>query len=74
MRPEHPTTATPAAPIPTRLLRDIEVAAMLGVSRATVWRYAAAGRVRPIKLSYSVTRFDVAEVEQLIARARGERA
>jgi predicted DNA-binding transcriptional regulator AlpA len=69
MSAPHPT-ATPAEPTRPRLLRDTQIAAMLGVSRATVWRYVAAGRLNPIKLSYGVTRFDLGEVERLITRAR----
>jgi excisionase family DNA binding protein len=60
------------------LLSDREAAALLGIGRATFWRYVGAGRLpRPVKLG-NVTRWRRAELEAAIdalsadaAEARG---
>lgn len=49
-----------------QLIRDSDVARMLSVSRATVWRYVKAGILpEPVKFA-GVTRFDLNEVIQAI--------
>lgn len=53
-----------------QLLRDSDVAKMLSVSRATVWRYVEAGILpKPIKLA-GATRFDLEEVIEAIEAGR----
>ena len=61
-----------------RLLTDREVAEQLGVSKATVWRHAAAGLLpKPVKLGHS-SRWPESDlskaVEQLKARRDGAAA
>ena len=46
--------------------RADEVAQYIGVSTATVWRYAKQGRLTPKKLSPQVTVFNIKEVEALL--------
>ncbi len=45
--------------------RAKEIATYLGVGIATVWRYAATGKLTPKKISAHVTVFDIKEVEAL---------
>lgn len=56
------TTLTPQ-------LTDIEVGKALGVSRATVWRWAKAGRIpQPRKIGMNTTRWDSLEVQAAIQK------
>ena len=49
----------------TRKLKDTELAAIYGVSRATIWRWAQAGTIpKPKKISANTTRWDGAELAQ----------
>ena len=46
-----------------RKLKDSEMAAIYGVSRATIWRWAQAGTIpKPQKIGMNTTRWDGAEV------------
>ena len=57
------TTLTPQ-------LTDIEVGKALGVSPATVWRWAKAGRIpKPRKIGDNTTRWDSREVQAAIQAA-----
>ncbi|WP_073033071.1 helix-turn-helix transcriptional regulator [Roseovarius pacificus] len=52
--------------ITRELLKDKEVAAMLGVGIATVWRYAKSGQIpAPIRFGNS-TRWRVSEISEWI--------
>lgn len=49
--------------MPSVWASDTQLAAIYSVSRATIWRWAAAGRLpKPTKLSPGATRWKVAEV------------
>ncbi len=51
-----------------RHLTDNEVAALLSVSRATVWRWAAAGRIpNPHRWGENVTRWDGAYLAKVLS-------
>ena len=53
----------------TRQLTDIEVGQALGISRATVWRWAKAGRIpKPRKIGENTTRWDSREVQAAIQK------
>ena len=46
-----------------RKLKDTELAAIYGVSRATIWRWAKAGTIpEPKKISANTSRWDGAEL------------
>lgn len=55
-----------------RALRDVEVAAVLGVSRVSVWRYARRfpDFPKPYRLSNGATRWREAEIEAWLASRR----
>lgn len=54
-------------PQPARYLSDVQLAVMFSISRATVWRWAAAGRLpQPVKLSPGCTRWKMADVDKLV--------
>ena len=54
----------------TRQLTDIEVGQALGISRATAWRWAKAGRIpKPRKIGENTTRWDSREVQAAIQAA-----
>jgi predicted DNA-binding transcriptional regulator AlpA len=56
-----------------RLLNDREVAARLGVSKATVWRHAAAGLLpRPVKLGHS-SRWPESDLAEAVQRLKAQR-
>lgn len=47
-----------------------EVAAMFGVSRATIWRWASSGNLpKPIKLGPNTTRWRTADLERRLSAA-----
>jgi predicted DNA-binding transcriptional regulator AlpA len=46
--------------------RANEVAQYIGVSVATVWRYAKQGKLTPKKLSPQVTVFDIDEINKTL--------
>lgn len=47
-----------------RKIRDTEMAAIYGVSRATIWRWAQSGEIpKPQKIGANTTRWDGAEVK-----------
>jgi excisionase family DNA binding protein len=50
--------------IPPALLSDWDAAARLGVSRATIWRLAAAGRLNTVKI-LGATRFKVEQIDRI---------
>lgn len=53
----------------TQQLTDREVGKALGVSRATVWRWAKAGRIpQPRKIGENATRWDSREVQAAIQK------
>ena len=55
-------------PVP-QLFRDKELAAMLGISRATVWNWTKAGKLpAPVKLGPRVTAWKRADIEKWLAR------
>jgi excisionase family DNA binding protein len=51
---------------PAPLLAVGEVAAILGLSRATVWRMADAGELARVRIGSRAVRFRVSDVEALI--------
>ncbi|WP_439524656.1 helix-turn-helix transcriptional regulator [Marivita sp.] len=56
-----------------RLLRDIEAAAIIGVSKATWWRRVADGTMpQPIRIG-SITRWKLSEIAAAIERLAKER-
>ena len=53
-----------------RKLKDTELAAIYGVSRATIWRWAKAGTIpKPHKIGMSTTRWDGAEIAKHLGNA-----
>lgn len=53
-----------AKPIPTAWASAAQLAANLSVSRATVWRWAAEGRIpRPVKFSPGCSRWNIEAVQ-----------
>jgi len=52
-----------------RYYRAKEIATYIGVTITTVWNYASAGKLTPIKLSENVTVFDIDEINALIENA-----
>jgi predicted DNA-binding transcriptional regulator AlpA len=53
--------------LPVVWASDSQLAAIYSVSRATIWRWAAAGRLpKPTKLSPGATRWKVAEVAAIL--------
>ncbi len=53
-------------PLPRVWASDTQLAEIYSVSRATIWRWAAAGRLpQPVKLSPGCTRWKLADIEQL---------
>ncbi|WNK19358.1 AlpA family phage regulatory protein [Halomonas piscis] len=55
------------------LLSDKRLANRLGVSRATIWRWAKADQLpRPVKLSPGCTRWRLADIDQWLAELSGE--
>ena len=53
----------------TQQLTDKEVGQALGISRASVWRWAKAGRIpQPRKLGANSTRWDSVEVQAAIQK------
>lgn len=56
-----------------RLLSDKQTAATLGVSVATVWRWATAGKIpKPVKLD-GATRWVQSEIQGVIKEAKAQR-
>ncbi len=56
-----------------RLLTDREVAERLGVSKATIWRHAAAGLFpKPVKLGHA-SRWPESDVEAAVERLKVQR-
>lgn len=52
--------------LPIAWASDSQLANIFSVSRATVWRWAAAGRIpQPVKLSPGCTRWKLADIQQL---------
>lgn len=57
---------TQVKPLPRVWATDKQLAEIFSVSRQTIWRWSAAGNLpRPVKLSPGVTRWKLAEIEQL---------
>ncbi len=72
-QPAPTASAAATAPIgpASRYLTDRQVGQRYNVSRACVWRWAAAGVIpRPIKIAPNTTRWDLYQLE----RAESERA
>lgn len=59
-------SATPNSSLPTPVFcQDKTVAERYGVSRATIWRWAAEGRIpKPIKLSPGCVRWNLKSLEE----------
>jgi predicted DNA-binding transcriptional regulator AlpA len=56
-----------------KLLNDREVAERLGISKATVWRHAAAGLLpRPVKLGHS-SRWPESDLAEAVQRLKAKR-
>lgn len=56
-----------------KFLKDTEVAERYGVSKRTVYRMVATGRIPPsMKLSDGVSRWDIADLEAFEARIKAE--
>ena len=62
-----------AASIPEALLTSKTVTAVTGLSVATLYRLAAAGKLKPVKLAPRCTRWRASDVQAFIA-GQGERA
>jgi len=53
-------------PLPRVWASDVQLAEIYSVSRATIWRWTAAGRLPlPVKLSPGCTRWKLADFDQL---------
>lgn len=53
-------------PLPRVWASDVQLAEIYSVSRATIWRWAAAGILQqPTKLSRGCTRWKLTDIEQL---------
>jgi excisionase family DNA binding protein len=50
----------------TNLLTTSQACATLNISRATLYRYIAAGRITPIRLSNRAVRYDPAELRRFV--------
>ncbi len=58
----------------TRFVTDLELAARFRVSRTTIWRWAAAGKLpRPVRLGGRTTRWAADEVDAAIAKWMADR-
>lgn len=57
---------------PDQLLAMSEVAALLGVSKRTLWSWIAAGRLPVVRLGRRVTRVESGALARLVAEARVE--
>lgn len=56
-------------------VRDLDLARRYSVSRASIWRWTASGRLpQPVRLSPACTRWRLSEVEQLEAERLADRA
>lgn len=59
---------------PDRLIRDVEVAAILGCSRATFWRRVNDGTIpSPVRIG-GMSRWPVSEINAVIEKAKARRA
>lgn len=55
-----------------QFLKDRQVAARLGISRPTLWRWVKDGRLpRPVKLGPAVTRWRLSDIEKFEASLGG---
>jgi predicted DNA-binding transcriptional regulator AlpA len=72
----HPTPITARGPpdqLRAWLLSDRQVGKLLNISRASVWRHAAGGKIpKPVKIG-GLTRWVASEVEAVVQRAMAER-
>lgn len=60
-----------APPETKRWLTDAECAQRFGISRPTWWRWVREGKApRPVKLGAGTTRWALADIEEMEARAR----
>ena len=69
-----PSNASNEASAGTKiLLSDRDTATLLGCSKSTVWRWAAEGViVKPLRIG-GISRWKLADLEAVIARAEAER-
>lgn len=66
MAPSYITKTQPPQP---DLLTTREACQMLHVGKSTLWRWATAGRLHPVRLGPACTRWHRGELLQLIASA-----
>ena len=60
-------------PMPDKLLTDIELAALLGCARSTIWKWVADGVLpKPLKIG-GMSRWKLSEAYDVIKRAEAER-
>lgn len=52
-----------------RLIKPVEAAALLSLSRRTLRRYEVAGKLPPIKINQRVTRYRMLDVQRLMEAA-----
>ncbi|MEE9211409.1 MAG: helix-turn-helix domain-containing protein [Phycisphaeraceae bacterium] len=66
------TTENRPTPIVEQLLSKREVAELLGVTERTIDNYRSSGRLRAIKLSAGVVRFDPYDLRAFIEQVKAE--
>ncbi|MDO8908994.1 MAG: AlpA family phage regulatory protein [Pseudohongiella sp.] len=56
----------PQKPLPRVWASDSQLAEIFSVTRATIWRWSASGRLpKPVRLSPGCTRWKIADIAQL---------
>jgi len=63
-------TAPPSLPSSENLLTRAQVAARLSVTKHTVRMYERRGLIAALRLNQRVVRYDLSEIEQLLAKCR----
>lgn len=61
---EHVTRRSNERPMP-RFVTPAQAAEILQVNRRTIWRLVETGRLRKVKLGHRLTRFKLADIEQI---------
>ena len=49
-----------------KLLTDKQTAEYLGIGKSTLWKYVAAGDIKPVRLGQRSTRFDIDDIDAYI--------
>ena len=63
-------TASLSPPLSENLLTRAQVAARLSVTKHTVRMYERRGLIAALRLNQRVVRYDLSEIEQLLAKCR----